>query len=170
MNKTELTEYADHLLKTAIYMVNNIEDAEDLVQETLVAALVAIHQDKLIEDPKSWLVTVLRRRYYDMLRRKYHKGTVSIDMVGEIPVCDDISERIEHSEEAENIRRCLAHLTELYRQVMVRYYMRGESVKQIASALVNMMIIMNAHDNGLFMAERDFENAPVSAVFLAIDD
>ncbi len=135
MNKTELTEYADHLLKTAMYMVNNIEDAEDLVQETLVAALVAIHQDKLIEDPKSWLVTVLRRRYYDMLRRKYHKGTVSIDMVGEIPVCDDISERIEHSEEAENIRRCLAHLTDLYRQVMVRYYMRGESVKQIASAL-----------------------------------
>ncbi len=135
MNKNELTEYADYLLQTAMYKVNNIEDAEDLVQETLVAALVAIHQNKQIDNPKNWLVTVLHRKYYDMLRRKYRKGTVSIDMVGEIPVCDDISEQIEHSEDAENIRRCLANLTELYRQVMVRYYMHGESVKQIAAAL-----------------------------------
>jgi len=43
MNKTELTEYADYLLQTALYKVQNIEAAEDLVQETLVAGLVAIH-------------------------------------------------------------------------------------------------------------------------------
>ncbi len=135
MNRTELTEYADYLLKTALYKVDNIEDAEDLVQETLLAALAAESRNKPIDDLKNWLVTVLHRKYYDMLRRKYRKGTVSIDMIGEIPVSDEISEQIEQSEEAENIRRCLAHLTGLYRQVMVRYYMRGESVKQIAAAL-----------------------------------
>lgn len=32
MNKTELIEYADYLLQTAMYKVDNIEDAEDLVQ------------------------------------------------------------------------------------------------------------------------------------------
>lgn len=48
MNKNELTEYADYLLKTAMFKVNNIEDAEDLVQETLMAALVAIYQNKPI--------------------------------------------------------------------------------------------------------------------------
>ena len=55
MNKNELTEYADYLLKTAMFKVNNIEDAEDLVQETLMAALVAIHQNKPIENPKTGL-------------------------------------------------------------------------------------------------------------------
>ncbi len=135
MNKTELTEYADYLLQTALYKVQNIEDAEDLVQETLVAGLVAVYQNKPIENPKNWLVTVLNRKYYDMLRRKYRKPVVSIDSAGEIPVADDISEQIEQSEDAENIRRCLAHLTEIYRQVMVRFYMHGESVKQIAAAL-----------------------------------
>ncbi len=135
MNKNEITEYADYLLKTAMFKVNNIEDAEDLVQETLLAALVAVSQNKPIEEPKNWLVTVLHRKYYDMLRRKYRKGTVSIDMIGEIPVCDEISELIEQSEDAENIRRCLAHLTNIYRQVMVRFYMHGESVKQIAASL-----------------------------------
>ncbi len=135
MNRNELTEYADYLLRTAMYKVQNIEDAEDLVQETLVAGLIAVHQNKPIGNPKNWLVTVLNRKYYDMLRRKYRKPTVSIDTAGEIPVCDYVSEQIERSEDAENIRRCLANLTELYRQVMVRYYMHGESVKRIASAL-----------------------------------
>lgn len=135
MNRNELTGYADHLLKTAMYKVNDIQDAEDLVQETLMAALVAIDQNKPVGDTKSWLMTVLHRKYYDMLRRRYRKGTVSIDVIGEVPVSDEISERIERSEEAESIRRCLAHLTDIYRQVMVRYYMHGESVRQIAAAL-----------------------------------
>ncbi len=135
MNKNELTEYADYLLKTAIFKMNNIEDAEDLVQETLIAALAAIHQKKYIDNPKSWLLTVLHCKYYDMLRRKYRKGTVSIDMVSEIPVSEDISEQFEQTEDAENIRRCLAYLIEHYRQVMVRYYMHGESIRQIAEEL-----------------------------------
>ncbi len=135
MNKNELTEYADYLLQTALYKVQNIADAEDLVQETLVAGLVAIHQKKQIDNPKSWLLTVLNRKYYNMLRKKYRNPIVSIDMAGEIPVFDPVSEQIEQSEDAENIRRCLAQLTGLYRQVMVRYYMHGESVKQIAASL-----------------------------------
>lgn len=135
MNKNELTEYADHLFKTAMFKVNNIEDAEDLVQETLMAALSAINRNIPINDPKNWLITVLHRKYYDMLRRKYRKGTVNIDMIGDIPIYEDISLQLEQSEDAENIRRCLAHLTDLYRQVMVRFYMHGESVKQIAAAL-----------------------------------
>lgn len=135
MNKTELTEYADYLLQTAMYKVQNIEDAEDLVQETLIAALIEIHRGKPIKNPKSWLVAVLRRKYYDSLRMKYRKPAISIDAAGDIPVENDVTERIERSEDAENIRRCLAHLTELYRQVMVRFYMHGESVKQISAAL-----------------------------------
>ena len=135
MNKTELIEYADYLLQTAMYKVDSIEDAEDLVQETLVEALLAIQQNKAIDNPKSWLVTVLHHKYYDMLRRKYRKGTVSMDVIGEVPVCDELSEQMERSEEAENIRCSLAHLTRIYRQVMVRYYIHGESVKQIAKAL-----------------------------------
>lgn len=157
MNKNELTEYADYLLKTAMFKVNNIEDAEDLVQETLIAALIAIHQNKLIENPKNWLVTVLHRKYYDMLRRKYRKGTVSIDMIGEISVYDEISEQIERSEDAENIRRCLAHLTNIYRQVMVRYYMHEESVKQIAEALgIPENTVKSRLDTGRKHIRKDF--------------
>lgn len=135
MNKKQLTEYADFLLKTALYKAQNICDAEDLVQDTLMAALAAAEEKKTINDPKSWLVTVLNRKYYDMLRRKYRKPAVSMDVIEDIPESSEVWEKIERSEDAENIRRCLSSLVSIYRQVMVRFYMHGESVKHIAEEL-----------------------------------
>lgn len=38
------------------------------------------------------------------------------------------------------------------------------------SSLVKMMIIMNAHENGLFFVGRNFEDEPVPAVFLAMTE
>ena len=135
MNKNDLQEYVDYLLQTAMYKVDNISDAEDLVQETLLAALHAIEYGRIIDNPKSWLVTVLHRKFYDKLRLKYRLPMVSIDIADDIRHDDLVYERLEQSIDADNIRRCLAYLTELYRDVMVRYYMHGESVKQIATAL-----------------------------------
>ncbi len=134
MNKTNLTEYADFLLNAALYKCGNINDAQDLVQDTLLAALAAMAK-KPIDDPKAWLMTVLNRKYYDLLRRKYNKPTVSFDVVTDVPDEAEIYDGIEKSAEAEEIRRCLAYLTKLYREVMVRYYMHGEKVKDIAAAL-----------------------------------
>ena len=134
MNKTDLTEYADLLLSAALYKCNNIADAQDLVQETLLAALAAMEK-KPINDPKAWLMTVLNRKYYDLLRRKYNKPTVSFDVVTDVPDDCELYEAVEKSDEAEAIRRCLAYLTGLYREVMVRYYMHGEKVRDISAAL-----------------------------------
>lgn len=132
MNKIDLKEYADSLLNAALYKCGNITDAQDLVQDTLLAALAA---KKPIDDPKAWLTSVLNRKYYDMLRRKYNKPTVSFDVVTDIPDSGEVYDGIEKSAEAETIRRCLAYLTRLYREVMVRYYMHGEKVKDIAASL-----------------------------------
>ena len=134
MNKTDLTEYADFLLSAALYKCNNIADAQDLVQDTLLAALAAMEK-KPINDPKAWLMTVLNRKYYDLLRRKYNKPTVSFDVAADVPDDSELYEAVEKSDEAEAIRRCLAYLTGLYREVMVRYYMHGEKVRDISAAL-----------------------------------
>ncbi|MCM1103590.1 MAG: sigma-70 family RNA polymerase sigma factor [Clostridium sp.] len=134
MNNEDMTKYADFLLYLALEKCGNIMDAQDLAQETMLAALAA-QKKKPLDNPKAWLTAVLRRKYYDMLRRKYHKPTVSIDVIGEIPGNAGVDEEIEKSADAENVRRCLAHLTKLYREVMVRYYMHGEKVKDIAAAL-----------------------------------
>lgn len=135
MNKDFLTEYANYLLEIAIYKTGNITDAEDLVQDTLLAALAYISSGKTFDDPKNWLVTVLNRKFYDNLRRKYRKPTVCIDVVCEQASEDNIYEDIEKSQDAEKIRHSVAMLTKNYREVIVRHYMNGESVKDIAKAL-----------------------------------
>ncbi|MGN1158962.1 MAG: sigma-70 family RNA polymerase sigma factor [Lachnospiraceae bacterium] len=135
MDKKQITEYADDLLQTAMYKVQNLSDAQDLVQETMMAALIAIECGEMIHNPKSWLVSVLNRKYYDWLRYKYRKPTVSMDVIEEIPCETDITWRLERTEEALNIRRSLAMLTKSYREVLVRHYMHGQSIKEIAGAL-----------------------------------
>lgn len=55
--------------------------AEDLVQETVLSALLAIEQGRAIASPKAWLQRVLNRKYYDFLRQKYRRPTVSIDLL-----------------------------------------------------------------------------------------
>ncbi|MDE5892667.1 MAG: sigma-70 family RNA polymerase sigma factor, partial [Acetatifactor sp.] len=140
MNKEDLIGYADDLLRTAMYKLDGT-DAEDLVQETMLAALLAIEQGREIENPGAWLQGVLNRKYYDFLRQKYRRPTVSIDMLGEgqyqkqLQQEDEALRRLERSQEAEALRRELAHQAGIYREVLVRYYMHGESVGHIARAL-----------------------------------
>lgn len=135
MDKNNLIEYADYLFRAALQKVQNITEAEDLVQDTLLAAISAIDKGKVIDNPKSWLLSVMNRRFYDKLRTKYKKPIVSIDVAAEIPLDSAVYDDIEKSDDAENIRRCLSQLTRLYREVMVRFYMCGESVKQITVEL-----------------------------------
>ena len=135
ITKENLTEYAEYLLNIALYKTGNIHDAEDLVQDTLLAALTYLDSGKIPENPKAWLSSVLNRKFYDSMRRKYRKPTVSINIVAELAEESRLYESMEKGEEAENIRRCVGMLSKNYREVIVRHYMNGESVKDIAKAL-----------------------------------
>ncbi len=135
MKKEELVEYADYLLKVALNKTQNMNEAEELVQDTLLAGLLAIEQSKEIVEPKNFLMTILNRRFYDRLRNKYKMPMVSMDMVEDIPYVDEHLEALERTMDAENIRRCLANLSQIYREVMVKFYMYGRSVKQISHDL-----------------------------------
>ena len=149
MEKEELAELADNLLHTAIKKCDSFDDAQDLTQSTLLEGLMAIRKGIEIENAKSWLITVLNRKYYDLLREKYRKPLVfygmaedieqamevsnlSVDMVSpEWEYCRDKTEMTDE----ENLRRLVAGLTKLYREVLVRHYFHGQGIKEIAKEL-----------------------------------
>ena len=116
MEKHELTQYADCLLKRAMRKTQNIADAEDLAGDTLIAALEAISCGNKINDPKGWLFTVLDRRYYDMLRRKYRRPAVSIDVDDEM-----VSSPAEETERSEETPRISAAALAALHGFTVRY-------------------------------------------------
>lgn len=135
MLRKNIENYIEFLLSAALQKSGNIYDAEDLTQETLLAALSYMAGGKEINDMKAWLLVVMGRKFNDMLRKKYRQATVHIG--DEFDIIDERASIELHveDEEAENVRKAVAYLAKIYREVIVRYYMNGQSVSQIALEL-----------------------------------
>lgn len=78
MQSKDLENYIEFLLSVALQRCGNIYDAEDLTQETLLAALSYMARGKDIQDVKAWLLVVMGRKFNDMLRKRYKQPIVSI--------------------------------------------------------------------------------------------
>lgn len=122
----QATGHMDWLFHQAMALCQNTQDAQELTQETLLAALQADEP----ENPRAWLLTVLRRRHADLLRRKYRLPTVCIDAIMELPAPESPDD-----DEAAQVRREVAYLAGRYREAIVRHYLLGENTSDVADAL-----------------------------------
>jgi RNA polymerase sigma-70 factor (TIGR02943 family) len=77
--------YGDYLFSYAVGRVNDSGKAEDLVQETFLAALKARQGFRGGSTERTWLTSILKRKIIDTYRKKYsskessfgeHEGTV----------------------------------------------------------------------------------------------
>ena len=130
MNK-EMTQYMDYLFSAALKKTGDIADAEDLTQEVMLAALSYLRRGEKIENMQSWLLSTLNHKWNDMLRKKYRLPTVSIDTVPDIPE----EEIAQDDTEASQVRREVAYLARLQREVIVMHYFQGKKIADIAEAL-----------------------------------
>lgn len=134
MKDQEAQKWIEQLLPQALSKCGNMADAEDLVQETLLVAIAYQAGGRAIEEMGAFLHTVLNRKFYDQLRRKYRLPTVSIAMGDDLVDDEDFVQRILSAEEAERVRREVAYLADSYRTILAEHYFRGKSVKTIAEA------------------------------------
>ena len=56
METQHLFDHSEYLLKLALSKTNNFEQAEDIVSETLISAIVALKNGTKIENPKTYLM------------------------------------------------------------------------------------------------------------------
>ncbi len=113
-------------------------EADEVVSDTVLSLVQAVRGGKVIENLPGYLRTVFARRYSDYLRRKYRDSRVVYEddaTLAALPDDHDPDELARAVREAEAVRRALARLSALYREVVYRHYMRGESVETIAAAL-----------------------------------
>lgn len=135
MQNENLENQMDFLLAAALKKCNDSYEAEDLVQEVLLAALTYLSRGNSIRDMRAWLLAVMNRKFNDMLRKKYRQPTIFIGCDFDLLEECRSGESLEEAEEACNMRQVVAYLTKTYREIIVRYYMEGESIAEIASAL-----------------------------------
>jgi RNA polymerase sigma-70 factor (ECF subfamily) len=89
-NTQQVNELVDHLFRheagkmiavlTRVFGFKNIEQAEDIVNDTMLRALETWKFGKLPENPRAWLYRAARNRAIDLLRRQQLKYKIDSDI------------------------------------------------------------------------------------------
>jgi len=71
-----IDQYSDELLQWAEYRLGDRDLAQDMVQETFIAAYENFDQFKGDAKPKTWLSRILRNKIIDHFRSAYYKRNI----------------------------------------------------------------------------------------------
>ncbi len=80
-----LEAHGDALFRFALMRVGRQEIAEDLVQETLLAALTAKDEFAGASSERTWLIGILKRKVVDVFRRRARSGGLDDAVGGDDP-------------------------------------------------------------------------------------
>lgn len=76
-----IVNHADYLYRYALIRVRDISAAEDLVQETVLAAIQSSSDKDQVSKGRAWLTGILRHKVYDHFRRLNRERTIFDDDV-----------------------------------------------------------------------------------------
>ena len=126
--------YYPFVYAIVIGIVNNPQDAEEVVQDTFLNAYRGLGQYQEMEKFKNWLGEIARNRARSWLR-KQRIDTVSIDEVNEhtLGTQDLPDEQLIRREQRELIRRAMETLSEKDREIARAYYLEGASYDELTS-------------------------------------
>ncbi len=115
-----------------IGIVNNRNDAEEVVQDTFLNAYRGLAQYEEQTKLKSWLAKIARNRALNWLREQ-RINTVSINEVSEdtLQSTDSPDEQLIRREERELIRRAMETLSQKDRDIARSYYLEGASYDEL---------------------------------------
>ena len=108
---------------------NNFEQAEDLVSETLISALVSLRDGKSIDNLKAYLSVILNHKFNDFLRSKYSRPTIYYGVIPEYDFASNeksVENQLIQKEEAEKVRQIISQPSKNYREVLVRHFIHGQ--------------------------------------------
>lgn len=103
------------------------EDAEDLLQESLVHAYTRLGQLREQSRMRGWLISIVRTRHLEKLRRDQSRPQATQELpqlacAGEDPLCDTVA-------------AALARLPEPQRELLSLFYLDGLSLKETGQVL-----------------------------------
>jgi len=134
-----LTHHAPSVFRFAMNMCRSRDDAEDVAQETLLAAVRGAKDVREVASFTTWLYAVARSFCIKMRRRQKHAPTafVSVDDSGvELPFAGESPDDAAAARElAAALEDALGGLEEKYREVIVLRDMEGLSASEVAGVL-----------------------------------
>lgn len=120
-----MNDYGNILFRICLIMLGNSQDAEDVVQETLMKYLQKAPAFKEKEHEKAWFIKVASNKCKDMLRFRARHMTADIESIHEF---------IQDSSDS-GILEALMILPEKFRIVLVLYYVEQYKTEEIAEVI-----------------------------------
>lgn len=148
--KSWVKEHSDSLYSWALYKTGNKETAEDLVQDTFLAASLSIEAFKGESHPRTWLLAILKNKINDHFRKVYRRPQglkmVDIDSLfdkegswksGERPKAwsEDSEHLLDNGSFVEILRSCMGKLPENWLAAIHLKYMEGKKGAVICQEL-----------------------------------
>lgn len=116
-------------------MLQNEEEAKDVVQETLIKAWNKRNQLHTYQNMEAWCITVARNLSLDKLKSK-HKRTVQLDTAHHIASPQPSPYKAtEQSDTMQALHKCIANLPEIQKQVLELRDIEGFSYQEISDVL-----------------------------------
>ena len=128
----------DSLYKIAISRMKTIEDAEDVIQETVIEAYVKMHTIRKNESFKSWIRTILLDMIKTFYERKAKKDIKIQTKLMENFEKDNVNNIIK-TEQDMDFKMLLNKLEDEDRTIVILFYNDGYKVKEI-SKMLNMNV------------------------------
>ena len=115
--------------------ISDSESAKDLAQDILYEALRVTASGKTFVSFHSWYWRMARNKYADYAAHKQNSA-LPIEMAGGVAAqnCEPL-ERLIDAEELSLLNYSLSRLTSMYREMMIRFYLKEQSIAQIARDL-----------------------------------
>jgi len=144
--------YGDYLYRFALYRVYEATVAEDLVQETFLAALGSFKDFQRRSSIKTWLTGILKHKIIDYFRKKAREQSID-DIESNVSKLDDLFDQNGHwkikpakwdadpqklydqKEFIKIFHKCMAELPGLQASAFTLREIVGESTKKICKIL-----------------------------------
>jgi RNA polymerase sigma-70 factor (ECF subfamily) len=135
----ELVErYADDVYRFVYHQVGGlVQDTEDIVQETFIAALKAIHRFRGDSKLRTWLFSIAAHKVADLHRRARRRPEIMSQDVGTLfqGEAPHPEQTVEHLEARQRVRKALSQLPPHYRTALVLKYVWEMPVREICQVM-----------------------------------
>ena len=128
--------YRSLVCSISFSIVGNIDQSEDIAQETFLVAWTSLRQ---LSDPskfRSWICGIARNTAYGSVRKKQRADRLAeIEQESSGAASGDPSDELMSREETELLWKSLERVPENYREPLILFYREDQSVAKVAAQL-----------------------------------
>ncbi|MDR1628795.1 MAG: sigma-70 family RNA polymerase sigma factor [Oscillospiraceae bacterium] len=126
-----LAVYSECVERLLYYKISNRSDAQDVIQETFLAAIQSFHTLKEEASFKAWILSVARHKLHDYYRKKMKQPTENSEEIYAFA----FSGSAFFESETETVREALETLCEKDRKLIKLFYFHGYNQRELAGIL-----------------------------------